>query len=310
MTRWAMLSWIAGLLTLAWVVPAYAHPAAFGVARWRVDEEQGELLLRLPPASLRNAELRPVFPDGCSGAELQRLADNDAVALRWRVQCTTGTDGVVGFDALPDTLEIHLDLADGRSTRLRSDTPSTDISAAESGGYFRVGIFHILGGWDHLLFVLGLFLLVGGLGRRLLGVVTTFTLAHSLTLAASLVGPLRVDTFMVEVLIAASIVLVGREALSDRPTLTRTHPFTIAGLFGLVHGLGFAGALQEVGLPPNDRVVALLTFNLGVEVGQVLFLVAVALAAGFKEDKRARFNHVLAYAVGVGGAFALFLRLT
>jgi hydrogenase/urease accessory protein HupE len=128
---------------------------------------------------------------------------------------------------------------------------------------------HILTGFDHLMFVLALLFLVG-FNRRLVLTISAFTLAHSLTLALSALGLLTLRSPPVEATIALSIMLVAAEALNQQPTLSRRWPALVAFIFGLVHGLGFAGALKEIGLPQNHLPVALLTFNVGVELGQLL----------------------------------------
>lgn len=135
--------------------------------------------------------------------------------------------------------------------------------------YLVLGIEHILTGYDHLAFVLGLLFLVG-FRRKLIWTITAFTLAHSLTLASAALGILTLRPPPVEATIALSIVLVANEALSRRETLARRFPAALAFLFGLVHGLGFAGALKDIGLPQVHLPVALLTFNGGVEIGQLL----------------------------------------
>ncbi len=140
--------------------------------------------------------------------------------------------------------------------------------------YTVLGIEHILNGIDHLMFVIGLLFLVG-FNRRLVLTITAFTAAHSLTLASSALGLLTLRSHPVEATIALSIMLVAGEALRERETLARRWPALVAFLFGLVHGLGFAGALKDIGLPENHLPIALLTFNVGVEIGQ-LFTVAMA----------------------------------
>ena len=145
--------------------------------------------------------------------------------------------------------------------------------------YLRLGIKHILLGIDHLLFVLALMILVAG-RRRLVGTVTAFTAAHSLTLAAAALGLVRVPQKPVEAVIALSIVFVASEIIRGRegkPGLTARSPWVVAFIFGLLHGFGFAGALSEVGLPPQAIPLALLFFNVGVELGQLLFIGAVAI---------------------------------
>ena len=138
-----------------------------------------------------------------------------------------------------------------------------------AGVYTTLGIEHMLTGYDHLLFVMSLLFLIG-FHRRLLWAITAFTLAHSLTLACAALGIVTLRSPPVEACIALSIVLVVGEALHKRETLARRWPALIAFLFGLVHGLGFAGALQDVGLPKNYLAVGLFTFNFGVELGQIL----------------------------------------
>ena len=152
--------------------------------------------------------------------------------------------------------------------------------------YFVLGIEHILGGIDHLLFVLALLLVVAG-WRKLVVTVTAFTVAHSITLALATLGFVHVPGPPVEAVIALSIVFVAAEIVHGRrreslpvplrgnPGLTARSPWIVAFTFGLLHGFGFAGALAEVGLPQSSIPLALLTFNLGVEAGQLLFIAAM-----------------------------------
>ena len=142
-----------------------------------------------------------------------------------------------------------------------------------ASAYTVLGVEHILGGLDHLAFVIGLLFLVG-FHRRLVLTITAFTVAHSLTLASSALGFLTLRPPPVEASIALSIMLVAGEALRDRDTLSRRWPALVAFVFGLVHGLGFARAIQDIGLPENHLPVALLTFNVGVEIGQLLTVAA------------------------------------
>jgi len=143
-----------------------------------------------------------------------------------------------------------------------------------ASAYAVLGFEHILSGFDHLMFVIGLLFLVG-FNKRLVLTITAFTVAHSLTLASAALGLLTLRPPPVEATIALSIMLVAGEALRERETLARRWPALVAFLFGLVHGLGFAGALKDIGLPEAHLPIALLTFNVGVETGQ-LFTVAVA----------------------------------
>ncbi len=173
-----------------------------------------------------------------------------------------------------------------------------------ASAYTQLGIEHILSGYDHLMFVIGLLMLVG-FQRRLVLTITAFTLAHSVTLACAALGLLTLRPPPVEATIALSIMLVAAEALHDRPTLARRWPALVAFLFGLVHGLGFAGALREIGLPQQHLWVALLTFNVGVEIGQLLTVGAAWLLyrALARVPALARARTALLYAIGSLAAY-------
>jgi hydrogenase/urease accessory protein HupE len=175
--------------------------------------------------------------------------------------------------------------------------------------YLALGVEHILTGFDHLLFVLALLLIVKS-ARRIVATVTAFTVAHSLTLAAATLGFVHLPQPPVEAAIALSIAFVAAEivhGLDGRPGLTARAPWLVAFAFGLLHGLGFAGALAEIGLPQSAIPLALLCFNLGVELGQLAFV--VALLACLALARRARIpwpraaRPLPAYAIG---ALAMF----
>lgn len=189
--------------------------------------------------------------------------------------------------------------------------------------YLRLGVEHILFGFDHLLFVLALVILVRD-WRRVAITVTAFTVAHSFTLAAATLGFVNVAGPPVEAAIALSIVLVAAEIVNarrGRPSLTARRPWLVAFGFGLLHGLGFAGALAEVGLPHHAIPVALLFFNLGVEIGQLAFVAAV-LTTGWLLRRVAsvrlepalvqrtvdRLDVTTAYAIGAVAAYWLIER--
>jgi hypothetical protein len=155
--------------------------------------------------------------------------------------------------------------------------PATGSGAAVRA-YFRLGVAHIWSGYDHLLYLLGLMLLVGNL-RALLGVITAFTAAHSLTLALSVLGIVKLQPAPVEAAIALSILFVAvelRRGQLGKPGYAHAHPWVVAFAFGLLHGFGFAGALRSIGLPDGAIAAPLLLFNLGIEAGQVVFVAAVA----------------------------------
>ena len=176
--------------------------------------------------------------------------------------------------------------------------------------YTILGIEHILSGIDHLLFVAGLLFLVG-FRRRLIGTISAFTLAHSLTLACSVFGLISLRPAPVEAAIAMSIVLVASEALRARDTLARRLPALVSFLFGLVHGLGFAGALKSVGLPQRHLPLALLCFNAGVELGQLLMVLVTFALVRLPVSRRwlGRARRPALYAIGIVAAYWSWLRI-
>ena len=187
----------------------------------------------------------------------------------------------VGLQATITDVLVRVRLLDGSevTTVVRPSKAWVEITGsrgllAVASSYALLGVEHILFGVDHLLFVLGLLILVKG-WRRLVGTITAFTIAHSITLAAATLGFVHIPSKPVEATIALSIVFVACEIVhrrQGRSALTEMWPWVIAFTFGLLHGLGFAGALREVGLPQNAIPIALLFFNIGVELGQLLFI--------------------------------------
>jgi hydrogenase/urease accessory protein HupE len=180
--------------------------------------------------------------------------------------------------------------------------------------YVSMGMEHILLGFDHLLFVLGLLLLVPRLGA-LVKTITAFTIAHSLTLAAAVLGLVPVDSGPVEAAIALSIVLLAREIVVKRrgaQHLVHRSPWLVAFVFGSLHGLGFAGAIGEIGLRSDDIPAALLFFNIGVEAGQLAFVAAtLALVRLLGECQRARawLEPAVGYSLGILATLWFFDRI-
>jgi hydrogenase/urease accessory protein HupE len=223
-------------------------------------------------------DLTPRWPEGCVG---------DQQVIQCGPKGLAGSLSITGVGKAYSAaiVRIYWRSGDRQVITLTSAQPKIQLFGSakdERAGsevavaYFSLGIEHILTGFDHLLFVISLLFLVG-FRKRLIATITAFTLAHSVTLAASALGLLVLRSPPVEASIALSIVLVSAEALHRRETWTRQWPALVAFIFGLVHGLGFAGALKEIGLPEQHVSMALLTFNLGVEAGQLL---VVALAWG------------------------------
>ena len=219
-----------------------------------------------------------------------------------------------GLSATGIDLLVRLVRSDGTVQLERILPASPTFVATAAPGAFEVvrtytvlGIEHILTGFDHLLFVLSLVLIVRGT-RRLIWTVTAFTLAHSITLALATLGVIHVPGPPVEAMIALSIVFVASEIIhQQRGTegLAARKPWLVAFTFGLLHGLGFAGALAQVGLPENSIPLALLFFNVGVEIGQLLFIGAVlafgALVRRIAADRLNARQAAMLLAYGIGG---------
>ncbi len=292
---------------LAWASAASAHELSMAEMDLR-EVAPGDFLWQWGASGAKPVtdELRPVWPSHCRA---------EANVVRCGAQGLTGTLSVDGVGKSYSAALVKVTWADGQKRVYTLSPAQPDVrlwgSADDRRGmseiataYGALGVEHILTGFDHLLFVIALLFLVG-FGRRLLWTITAFTGAHSLTLALSALGWLTLRRPPVEAAIALSIVLVAAEALHSRQTLSRRWPALVAFLFGLVHGLGFAGALEEIGLPQNHLLTALLTFNVGVEVGQVL-VVAVAWAAYRIVAKRPQLRPARAVALYAIGSIAAF----
>jgi hydrogenase/urease accessory protein HupE len=267
------------------VRPAYLHLK-------QVGEETYDVLWRVPARGDLRMALYAKLPDHCeTRGELRAWKQDAAYIERWISECPGGLSGFeVRIDGLAATLTDVLaryERMDG-TVQVERLTPSSDsfiVTDAEAWGqviraYTTLGIEHILLGVDHLLFVLALLMIVAG-WRKLMATVTAFTVAHSITLAAATLGWVSVPQSPVEAVIALSILFVAAEIVhwrNGRPGITRRKPWLVAFTFGLLHGFGFAGALMEIGLPEHVIPLALLFFNLGVEIGQLFFIAAVFLA--------------------------------
>jgi hypothetical protein len=249
---------------------------------------------------------------------------------RWRIRVPQGLDGkAIGFSQLSETridVLVRLLRLDGtvQLERILPVRPRFVVKASPGllavvKTYTVLGIEHILTGFDHLLYVLGMLILVGG-WRRILATMSAFTATHSLTLTAAALGWVHVPQAPVEACIALSIVFVAREVVQvhrGRPGITTRWPWAVAFTFGLMHGFGFAGALAEVGLPQSSIPVALLFFNVGVEIGQLMFVGAVltVIAVGWRAAQRLRWPQaawlwrIAPYAIGALASFWLVERV-
>lgn len=285
------MSWRALLLSLMTLAaPAAAHDLPVASVQLQLQDMHRLSVATKDP--LRGGELvAPItlrFAPDCERIgppEVERTAT--AVLRRWQLQCAQPLAStrltVEGLDRQRPEAMLHITRADGRTEyrRVHRLDPGLALTggreAAGLGAYFGIGVEHILLGPDHLLFVLGLLLLIAATGRgagALLATVTAFTVSHSLTLGLATMGGVTLPGRAVEAVIALSILLLAVELARLRPgappaTLTQRFPWIVAFGFGLLHGFGFAGALAEIGLPPDAQWRALLLFNLGVEAGQI-----------------------------------------
>lgn len=246
---------------------------------------------------------------------------------RWRVKRPGGLSGTPVFiDGLSKTFtdvlaRVSLAGTKTQSIMLKPEKPSFLVARNPTGWevaatYTRLGIEHILGGIDHLLFVLALLLIVGHRWGLLFKTITAFTVAHSITLALASLGFVHVPAAPVEAVIALSIMFVAAEILhtrSGRPGLTARAPWVVAFTFGLLHGFGFAGALAEVGLPQNAIPLALLLFNVGVEIGQLVFVAAaigvIALLGRMRVQWPTWVERIPPYAIGGTAMFWVIQRM-
>lgn len=321
-----------GLWLLALFCGSLAHADVFRPAYLELRELDGDRydVLWKVPAQGENLRLAAYvrFPDGTVD-----LTDRRAYFVagahveRWQVQRTGGLvgqsiviDGLLG--GVTDVL-ARVERRDGTSQVARLLPERAQFTVEQSPGtgkvawsYLVLGVEHILGGFDHLLFVLALLLVVRG-SMRILATVTAFTVAHSITLVAATLGWVHVPGPPVEATIALSIVFVAAEVvhgMHGHPGLTARAPWLVAFTFGLLHGFGFAGALAAVGLPQKAIPVALLTFNLGVELGQLMFVAVVLCSMALLRRLSQRLPEwsaaIPAYGIGIVAMFWVFARVT
>ena len=321
-----MLAFLALLSFVTLTAPELsAHPLAPALLKLE-EKAQGsfEVTWRPPSGRPGGAALRPELPAECTASgEGQRRRVGRGFEQSWGLTCTSNLVGsevaVRGLEEAQTEVLLSIQWLDGgrASSVLRPEAPAWTVPqkpslAAVFWDYLRYGVTHILAGLDHLCFVLALVLLVPA-PKRLFWTLTGFTLGHSITLALASLGVLSLPSIWTEAAIAASILVAAYELTRKGPTFLRRFPVSGATAFGLLHGLGFAGVLAEVGLPPGDLPLALAAFNVGIEVGQLLFVVVVWVllrAATSLVPKRPAWTGSLpAYAIGTLAAFWLFQRL-
>ncbi len=286
-----LLAWV---LCLAAALPASGHEIR--PAYLQITENAGhrfDVLWKQPSVGTQLLRLVPLVSNGLlDGPPNEESAANSFLVRRWRNLNVTrdSFDGAtIRIEGLEYTITdalISISFANGQDIQeiLRPQRPGLTVHLTGTGkmpvpAYLLLGIEHILTGFDHLSFVLGLLLLVRS-RLTLVKTITAFTIAHSVTLAAAAIGLVHVNPSVIEALVAFSIVFVALElvrAYRGHFGLTARYPWLIAFTFGLLHGFAFAGSLAQIGLPEHNIPLSLLLFNLGVEVGQLMFVGAVLL---------------------------------
>ncbi len=303
------MKYLAALFLLAALAaPARAHDVAAASLDVR-ELAPGRVAITLDTAT---RGLGIVLPDGCATDGAPAVADTArSVTTTWLATCDLrGRRLAVRFgDARVDVL-ARVQLRDGTAVSgvLHRDAPSLTIATTDAGSVARdyavLGIEHILLGWDHVLLVIGLVLLVRT-RRALVTTLTAFTVGHSATLALATLGVVAVPVAPIEAVIALSLAFVAAEASRPAPARSRAPGYALA--FGLLHGFGFAGALTDIGLPAGDVPLALVSFNVGVELGQLAIaaLAALAIARAPRLAPRAA-----TYAIGSLGVFWCLVRIS
>lgn len=310
------------------VSPAIAHELRPAFLELR-EVAQGDFVVtwKVPALGERRLALYVKLPATCvnEGEKIGAFKDT-AFFERWKARCPDGIKGqTVLIEGLRKTMTdvlAHIEYLGGatQTVRLTPESPGFMASGAQTQWdvfrtYLKLGVEHILSGLDHLLFVLALLLLIRD-RWMLVKTITAFTVAHSITLAGSALGYLSFPQSPVEATIALSIAIVASEIAktqSGAPRTSETYPWLIAFAFGLLHGFGFAGALKEIGLPQQNIPLALLSFNVGVEAGQLLFVASLLVffravnALVVVLERRARI--VAAYVIGVISTYWLLSRL-
>lgn len=294
-------------------------------------KQQYDVVWKIPMVREQPMAITAVLPENCNPRKAPSpVWDGAAYISRWTATCTGGLEGgqirIDGLGTTTTDVLVRFEFATGatEARRLTPENASFVVPAQPSRfevvqTYLSLGLDHILTGIDHLLFVLALLLLLQDL-RSVIITITAFTIAHSLTLAGATLGWVQVPGPPVEAVIALSIVFVASRIVAntrENPDLMARYPWSIAFVFGLLHGFGFAGALAEIGLPQDSIPMALLFFNLGIELGQLLFVIfCFATIAVYRTITRRR-DHPLpawgrtvpAYAIGSLAVFWVIERV-
>lgn len=284
------------------------------------DAQHWRMVWKAPVLGGLATRARPAFPGFCTQSAPAARLEGAALVADSTLTCSRDLAGsrvgLAGMEAtFTDALVRIAPLGRAmQAERLTRSNPMVEVATVPDGwevarSYTLLGVIHILEGYDHLLFVIALVLLIGR-PWAVIKAATAFTLAHSITLAGTTLGLFGLAQAPVEALIALSIIFLAVEIIKQepgQPRLSQRLPWLIAFLFGLLHGFGFAGALREIGLPEGDVPVALLTFNLGVELGQLVIIAAclalIALLRRARPEALRPATVTATYLIGITAGF-------
>lgn len=320
------------ILTIYFFISGMASAHESRPAYLEINESQPHIYdvnWRRPARGEMVLSMQPVFPEHCQAqGGVATYSAAGANIQRWTLHChATGLVGhTIYIDGLVQTITdvlVRIQFLDGTTQTqiLKPNDTKMTVQGAPSlwqviSDYFVLGVEHILGGIDHLLFVLCLLLIVQG-KWLLVKTITAFTVAHSITLALATLGFISIPQAPVEAVIALSILFLAVELVKQQQgkrDLAMRAPWIVAFIFGLLHGFGFASALSEIGLPQADIPLALLMFNVGVEVGQLLFIaVVLSVIWAWKLTLKIEpswLTRVTAYVIGSLSAFWVIDRVT
>ena len=274
------------VLMCCWISFSQAHevrPAFLKVTETNLETDRSEFEISFRQPQINGRFLGLSVSTNCDATELSASLTDGALTEVFALECEEESLQYIEVDGLDRTLIdtlVNIKRLDGSINEIliNGNEPRLDLTVATPTVpvYLIIGIEHLLLGFDHILFVLMLLYLVRS-SWQILKVVTSFTIAHSLTLALSALELVQLSSAPVEAVIAGSIVLLAYENLQKKGSVSKTFPVLIAFGFGLLHGLGFAGAVAEIGLPEESQLIALLLFNIGIELGQLAIIAFVLL---------------------------------
>ncbi len=301
--------------------PVFAHKLAPSLLSLvEQTPQQFSVTWKTPKITAANADMKPILPAHCAWlGQPQTRPEGSGFLSQWNIKCDQAMVGseiaVEGMASSGTATLVKIEFLDERLIQqlLTANDPKVIVPEKQSLGqvmqqYISLGVEHILLGLDHLLFVLALLMLIRH-GRKLFWTITAFTLGHSVTLSLVSLGYMDYPVGLVEFAIALSIFVMAVE-LSRKDNESHwisRHSWVVAVCFGLLHGMGFAGALREVGLPPGDIPLALFSFNVGIEIGQILFVLAVFFLIKLLRERVGswgeKINWLAVYSIGGLSAF-------